>query len=142
MNHEFGVTIATSINVDEIGRPHTFRCNCVLDLRRAADGSALPISEILLKRLRDFRVNYEQMPVDMRDPTAREENDLYRTICEQRGGVLVVTDEADAVIAFCKRLDIPVTRRGLYLVDTQAFEVPSAVREEPAVRGQYARMAG
>lgn len=141
MNHEFGVTIATSINTDEIGSAHAHRYRCVLDLRHDTDGGAFPICETTLRRLRYFHVNYEQMPTSMSQASVREENELYRVICEQRGHVLLLTNEPQSTTQFCMSLDIPIGTRDLYVVGDEPRQMPPRANTGSVIHGQFDRIA-
>lgn len=141
MNNEFGVTIATSINTDEISSAHAHRYRCVIDIRHDADSGAFPICEATLRRLRFFHVNYEQMPMSMTRASVRDENELYRIICEQRGHVLVLTNEPQSTAQFCMSLDIPIGSRDLYVVGSEPRHLPPRVNGNTVARGQFERIA-
>jgi len=142
MKHEFGVTIGSSLGDQDIRDTQTFDYVCVLDLRRCVNNGPLPIEEKTLRKLANFRVSYEQMPMTFYGNDTRKENELFRTITEQRGNVLVLTDEMVPAARFCQQLDIPFSSRDLYIVETASDYIPVQVRKMSSARFQFGSLAG
>ena len=130
MKLEFGVTIATDLSVEDVqglsGFPHFY----VVDLRMLPDGTAKPIAEPVLKRLKNFHVDYHQMPMDLDNATSRQENDLLRTMTDQPGNILVLADKMVPVARFCQELDIPFLSRDLYLVENGRGITPAQINTQ------------
>lgn len=121
MKYEFGVTIANDLALEEISTsnfPHV----SVLDLRHDTNDSAHAIEEACLKRLRNLQVEYQQMPVNLDCINSRTENQLFQTILDHSGNLLILTHEAEGIARFCNSLDVPVRFRRLRLL---SFDAPS-----------------
>lgn len=103
-----GITITSALGVSEIRNTVDFPYSCVIDLRRCVNNGPFPIEEATLRRLNNFRVVYEQLPVSLYSASSRKENDLFRMIVDHHCNVLVLTDEEAAMYRFCETLDIPV----------------------------------
>ncbi|MFD0916651.1 hypothetical protein ACFQ14_09555 [Pseudahrensia aquimaris] len=123
----FGVTIASTLDISEITNQEDFTFSAVIDMRRATDKTAYPVEEVTLRRLRNFRISYQQMPMNLYEPTSREENELHRAITDQQGTILVLTDHAVPLARFCRQMDIPFRSRELYIVETESDYVPVQV---------------
>jgi len=141
MKHQFGVTIASSLTDQDIRDTQTFHHVSVLDLRRCVNNEAFPIEESTLRKLTNFRVSYEQMPMSLRSSNKRKENDLMRMITEQCGNVLVLTDEPVPMARFCQQLDIPFSSKDLYIVETASDYVPVQVKNRYATPASFGSFA-
>ena len=113
MSQEFGVTISSKLCDQDIRNSRSFSFVSVVDLRRCINNGPLPIEESTLRKLTNFRVAYEQLPMTLYGDNARQQNDLFRVITEQRGNVLVLTDEVAPMARFCQDLDIPFSNEEL-----------------------------
>lgn len=137
MKHQFGVKIATSLETDDIcdiwGKAHV----CVIDLRRCINNGPFPIEETTLRRLANYRIAYHQMPMSLYSATARQENELYRTITEQGGTVLVVTDHPVPLARLCQQCDIPFTSTDMYIVETASDYIPVQIAPKPTPPAQF-----
>lgn len=141
MKHQFGVTIGSDLSREEISGLTNFPYVAVLDLRRSDNNGPRPIEEMTLRRLANFRVSYHQTPMNLRTPDRRRENELYLSITEKRGNVLVLTDEPVQVARFCQGLDIPFTSKDLYLVETTSDYVPIQVKAKSGRVGHFGSLA-
>ncbi len=141
MTHEFGVTISSKLSDQDIRDTQTFNHVRVLDLRRCVNNGPFPIEERTLRRLANFRIAYEQMPMTLYGNNSRQKNELFRTITEQHGNVLVLTDEMVPVARFCQQLDIPFSSRDLFIVETASDYIPIQVREPQMPRPQFGSRA-
>lgn len=121
--HESTITIASSLSIDELKDIKSFGHACVIDLRRDETGQAKPIEEVVLKRLRNIWIGYEQMPTDLEAMTIRHENTLFQTLCDQKGSTLVLTNQIAKLASFCMDLDIPFISSELFLVEAGAASV-------------------
>ncbi len=79
----------------------------VLDLRFNEQGSARAIEEEVLLRLKNLRMNYDQLPVDMERPLGWRKNYLMRHMAENLHQLIVITDQPEAVSEFCRSIDVP-----------------------------------
>ena len=132
MRHEFGVTIGSNLTDQDIRDTDTFHHTCVLDMRRCINNGPRPIEETTLRRLANFRVGYEQMPMSLYSATSRQQNDLYRTITEQRGNVLVLTDEPLPMAQLCEQTNIPVSGRDIFIMETAKGDIPVQMKTPAA----------
>ncbi len=124
MEHQFGVTIASSLEDAEICSTKSFPHVCVLDLRRCVNNGPLPVRESTLRKLKNFRVDYDQIPMTFYNQDRRSENLLYLGITQQQGNVLVLTDEPVPLARFCQQMNIPFKSRDLFIVETAEDYVP------------------
>ena len=131
MRNEFGVTIGSNLTDQDIRDTDKFHHTCVLDMRRCINNGPRPIEETTLRRLANFRVSYEQMPMSLYSATARQQNELYRTITEQGGNVLVLTDEPIPMAHLCQQTNIPFSSRNMFIVETGAGDVPVQMLNQP-----------
>lgn len=101
MTQEFHATIASRLDLEQIGSGPEFPFKAILDTRRATSGKASAIEESLLRQLKHFQICYEQEPVDFRNPTRAQENRVVCAVMEKRDQVLVLTDQmSDAMNLF------------------------------------------
>ena len=93
MKYEFGVTIGSRLDDQDIRDTQTFKHVHVLDLRRCINNGPFPIEERTLRKLVNFQVTYEQMPMSLYSASSRAENELFNTITNTKGNVLILIDE-------------------------------------------------
>ena len=141
MKHQFGITIGSDLSREEITGLTDFPYVAVLDLRRCEKDGPRPIEEMTLRRLANFRVPYQQTPMSMRTPNRRKENELFSSITEQRGNVLVLTDEPVQVARFCQGLDIPFSSKDMYLLETATNYVPVQTKAKCGSVRQFGSLA-
>ena len=142
MDIKFCVTLSSKLNENDIRDSQTFNYSSVIDLRRCSNNGPLPIEEKTLRKLANFRVTYEQMPMALYTPNARKQNELFRMITEQRGSVLVLTDEMVPMVRFCEQLNIPFSSRDLYIVETASDYEPVQMLKQATQRSQFGCLAG
>ena len=109
MKYEYGITITTELKLESLARAGEFPFLHVIDARRGKRAKAFPISELIYRRLKNLRVGFDQIPVDLMQPSSREENDLVRSMTEPAGQVLVVTNQVSEMVELCKECYIPVS---------------------------------
>ena len=141
MKYEFGVTIGSRLDDQDIRDTQTFKHVHVLDLRRCINNGPFPIEERTLRKLANFQVTYEQMPMSLYSASSRAENELFNTITNTKGNVLILTDEMVPLARFCQQLDIPFSSRDLYIVETAGDYVPVQVAKKPRVATRFGSLA-
>ena len=141
MNYAFGVTIGSSLDCQDLGPGKKFDHSCVVDLRRCVNNGPQPVEESLLRKLANYRVAYEQMPISMYSANARQKNDLFRTISEHGSNVFILCDEMVAVARFCQELDIPFSSKDLFLVETANDYIPVQVSPRPVQTSSFGSLA-
>ena len=141
MKYEFGVTIGSRLDDQDIRDTQTFKHVHVLDLRRCINNGPFPIEERTLRKLANFQVTYEQMPMSLYSASTRAENELFNTITNTKGNVLILTDEMVPLARFCQQLDIPFSSRDLYIVETAGDYVPVQVAKKPRVATRFGSLA-
>lgn len=124
MRQQFGVTIQSSLEARAIQGFERFPHTQIIDLRHSQCGSARPFEEEIFKRLRNYFVDYEQVPTNLEQPTPRQENQLFRMITEQSGNILIVTEQVAAMARFCRDVDIPYVSNELAVVETTHGDMP------------------
>lgn len=124
MRQQFGVTIQSRLETHDIQGFARFPHAQIIDLRYRDCGSARPFEEAVFKRLRSYFIDYEQVPTNLEQPTARQENRLFRMITEQSGNLLIVTEQVAAMARFCRDVDIPYFSRELAVVETTLGDMP------------------
>ncbi len=108
MKYEYGVTITTELKLEALARAGDFPFVHVVDARRDKRAKAFPISELIYRRLKNLFIGFDQMPIDMEQPTPREENELVRLMTEPAGQILVVTNQVAKMEKLCQECNIPV----------------------------------
>ncbi|WP_108880875.1 hypothetical protein [Anderseniella sp. Alg231-50] len=131
MQHDTEITIANDLDVQNMQRASDLPCAAVLDIRFTAATGARPVEEEVLLRLRNLQVDYEQLPIDLSKPHGWQKNDLMRRITEGRGRMMVITDQPEAVSAFCRDIEVP-----------EAHFARDAQTAVPAVPHQHAPQPG
>jgi hypothetical protein len=109
MKYEFGVTLATDLKLEALSRAGDFPFVHVIDTRTGKNGKAHLISELVYRRLKNFFVDFDQIPVELDAVTSRQENDLVRCMTEPAGQILVLTNDTTAILALCNDCNIPVS---------------------------------
>ncbi len=143
MKYEFGVTITTELATNDIGVEKKFDHVCVLDLRRCANNGPFPIEEAVLRKLANFRVAYEQMPMSLYSPTSRQENELLRVITEQCGNVMIISDHPVPLARFCKDFNIPFKTMQKFLVANETDYVPvQLLQKQQPQRAAFGSLGG
>lgn len=147
MNHIFNITITTNVSTSDIRSTTAFPYSKVIDLRCINSGIALAVNENVSLKLRSFHVDYQQAPINLKDSSSRQQNDLFRTLTEETGNVLVVTDDVVLLEQFCQELDIPFKNRGLHLVVSTPDSVspdrmPIEAYQQPNIMNTEIRQIG
>lgn len=109
MKFEFGVSICRTIDVQEIRTLNRSEHIRVIDLRSNGIGGRYPIQERVVRRLRNYWIDFSQLPTDMRQSTSRQHNELFDMIAYSGGNVLVITHQPELVKRFCQDLNIPIS---------------------------------
>lgn len=104
MQYHTDIKIAAGLDLQTMQRGADMTCDTVLDLRFTNGVDARPVEEEVFLRLRNLQVGYDQLPVNLRQSDQRHKNDLARRITESRGRVMIITDQPEAVSAFCSDL--------------------------------------
>lgn len=107
MKYEYGVTITNELKLESLARAKDFPFVHVIDTRRGKNAQTFPISELIYRRLNNLRVGFDQMPIDLDQPTARQENDLVRSMMEPAGQILVVTNQISQMEKLCRDCHVP-----------------------------------
>ena len=118
MNNAVRVTLAENLNCSDFPATGTFAHTKVLDLRHERDGSARPIEETVLKRLRNHFVDYEQLPMIMDETGPCQDVHLCESIREKGEGVLVLSDDVAQVATLLGLFEIPFESNVFYVVET------------------------
>ena len=131
------VTVSRTLDLDEIISGEGFNFNHVVDLRCGDELQARPIEERVMKKLRNYFIEYEQMPMTNGKSGPCEEVRLCEDLNEMGGSILVVTDDIPYVASLCNLYDIPFTSREFYVVETGKGDIVKSVTPElatPAAR--------
>lgn len=101
MTNTARVTIAKDLTVDDVSGLSDFPFNAVIDLRRDERFGARPVNERLVKRLGNFFVDFNQIPVDVTIEAFTEE--LLAHVVRHDGDLLVLTDQIAEFRTLCDR---------------------------------------
>jgi hypothetical protein len=139
------VTIAQSIEVSDILCDGTFKHSHVFDLRCGEEGKARPVEELVLKRLRNHFISYDQMPMDMDEIGPCEEIHLCEMIREHDGDILIITEDVPQVAHLCNIYKIPFTSKVFYVVETGKGDIvkpytPQTDSDTPNAAAQMSAM--
>ncbi len=104
MQNHTDIKIASELDLQTMQRGADMTCDAVLDLRFTDAADARPVEEEVFLRLRNLQVGYEQLPVNLHQSDRRHKNDLAHRITERRGRMMIITDQHEAVSAFCSDL--------------------------------------
>lgn len=127
MQHEFGVTIVSDLATKDVQGTDAFPHVHVIDLRPNQEGRARAFEEETWRRLRSYFIGYDQLPMNMQNPSPRQENALLRQITEQGGNVLIVTGQVASMAHFCMDFDIPYSSRELVVFEAARSDLPIQV---------------
>lgn len=106
MQAHTGITITNDLELKDMQRAGDVPCNAVIDLRFTGT-DARPVEEEVLLRLRNLQVDYRQLPIDMHETDDRRKHDLMHQLTASRDVVMILTDQPEAVNAFCRDIDKP-----------------------------------
>ncbi|MEM7069406.1 MAG: hypothetical protein AAF478_11035 [Pseudomonadota bacterium] len=120
----YSITIARSLELDEINCRGGFDHKSVIDMRRAQCGATRPIEESVLKRLKNHFIEYEQMDADAIDA---DQQKLVGRADIVSGDTLVLTDDVAHVASHCQANNIPFTSKTFYVVETGMGDVVRTV---------------
>lgn len=134
MQDQTTITIADKLDVQDMLRADDMPCNAVLDLRFTDTADARPVEEEVLLRLRNLQVAYDQLPTDLSKPHGWQKNDLMRRITESRSRMMIITDQPEAVSAFCRDIEVSETRVD-HNAKTRAQTVPQRQLPQPGTAG-------
>ncbi len=123
MNKNSVVTIARTIELNEIITDGSFEHRHVIDLRCSEEGLARPVEEDVLKRLNNHFISYDQISMDMNDVGPCEEIHLCEMLQEYEGNVLLITEDVAQVAHLCSIYKIPFTSKVFYVVETGKGDV-------------------
>ena len=101
MQNHTDIKIASELDLQTMQRGADMTCDAVLDLRFTDAADARPVEEDVFLRLRNLQVGYEQLPVNLQQSDGPHKTDLARRITERRGRMMIITDQAEAMSAFC-----------------------------------------
>lgn len=140
MNKNSIVTIARTIELNEIMTDGSFEHRHVIDLRSGDEGLARPVEEDVLKRLNNHFISYDQVKMDMNDVGPCEEIHLCEMLQEYEGNVLLITEDVAQVAHLCSIYKIPFTSKVFYVVETGKGDVikpfvPVEAQSQPAKVG-------
>lgn len=141
MNNNSIVTIAKTVELNEILTDGSFQHDHVIDIRRSKEGCARPVEEEVLVRLRNHFVSYNQMAMDMNDVGPCEEVHLCEMLKEYDGNVLLVTDDVPQVATLCNIYNIPFQSKVFYVVETGKGDIVKPF-EQPVVQQPAAAKIG
>ena len=132
------IAISQVLDQTEITTDGSFDYSHVLDLRCNHDGTARPIEEAVLKRLKNHFISYQQQPVKKGSVHASAELKLYKMFTELTGKALVVVDDVAHAASLLSMFDIPFESKVFYVVETGKGDVvrsftPSQPLYTPAV---------
>lgn len=142
MNKNSIVTIARTVELNEIITDGSFEHSHVIDLRRNEEGLARPVEEDVLKRLKNHFISYNQVQMDMKDVGPCEEVHLCEMLQEYEGNVLLITEDVPQVAHLCNIYKIPFTSKVFYVVETGKGDVikpytPVEEQRRPARFGSF-----
>jgi hypothetical protein len=104
MQNHTDIKIASELDLQLMQRGADMTCEAVLDLRFTDAAHARPVEEEIFLRLRNLQVDYDQLPVNLHQSDRQHKNDLAHRITERRGRMMIITDQPEAVSAFCSDL--------------------------------------
>lgn len=133
MNVNSIVTIARSIEVEDILSDGSFKHNHVFDLRCGETGKSRPVEESVLKRLSNHFISYDQIPMNMDEIGPCEEIHLCEMIKEHPGDILIITEDVAQLASLCNIYKIPFASKVFYVVETGKGDIvkPFVPVQEP-----------
>lgn len=137
MTQSPNVTIARTLDCTEINVGKGFAFSRVFDLRCEA-GQARPIEEVVLKRLSNHFVDYEQIPLEFSVDGPCKEVHICESVKASDKNTLVLADDLSQIAALFQIYNIEFTSRSFYVVETGKGEI---VRPIPAEHQEVAQAA-
>ncbi len=136
MQNAVKVTLAENLGYADFPTTGTFAHSRVLDLRCESDGSARPIEEAVLKRMRNHFVDYEQLPMIMSEAGPCQDVHLCELVRERDEQTLLLTDDISQVATLLGLFEVPFESNVFYVVETDVGKArksaPAAIAGEPA----------
>jgi hypothetical protein len=132
MRYSYNVTLATELKLEDLSGTDKFPYVHVIDTRSSQDGTAFPIAEMIYRRLKNFFIDFDQIPIYEDAMSSRTENNLARCMTEPAGQVLVLTDHPTILQALCHDCNIPFTVQASAVVEDSKSEAkvnPAAFEE-------------
>lgn len=105
MTNIMRVTIAKDLFVEDVSCVTDFPYGAVIDLRSDVHLRARPVNERLVKRLRNFFVQFSQIPTDVSAEPAVAE-DVLSHVVRHEGEVLLLTDQIVEFRTLCDRNNV------------------------------------
>lgn len=133
------VTIASEIDLVQFSSAAAFNYQQVIDLRCGVLGTARPIKEQILKRLRYLFIDYTQMPLAFSEVSEDRKHEVINTIRSFAGTTLVLTDDIAKLADLCMQSDLPFMSNELYVVESA---LPEPVVSVTRPHMQHAATAG
>ncbi len=142
MTEQLQVTISKNLDASDICNCTEFPHGLVIDLRRESDGSSRPVNELTLKRLQNYFVHFEQMPMDISRHDAKDEDRLYKMLQRGYGDVMILSEDVSAVAAFCQKNEIPFESKALYVVETGKGNLTKSAVWQPGHARKFGTFGG
>ena len=127
---KYSVTIARNLMLNEIRSGNGFNHAKVVDLRQDECGEKRPIEEMVMRRLSNHFISYEQDRLSRDDEGGSDADCLLSMVDTVAGDSLVLTDDISHVAALCQEKSIPFTSKDFYIVETGRGGVVHNVQQD------------
>ncbi|MGI9350672.1 MAG: hypothetical protein ACR2O3_03835 [Rhizobiaceae bacterium] len=125
------IAISQVLDQTEITTDGSFDYSHVLDLRCNLDGSARPVEETVLKRLKNHFISYDQQPVKKGSIHASAELKLYKMLTELTGKALLVVDDVAHAASLLSMFDVSFESKVFYVVETGKGDIVRSITPTP-----------
>ncbi len=106
MQRQASITIANELDLRDMQRASDVACTTVLDLRLTRTGTARPVEEEVLLRLRNLQVQYQQLPIDTCDMQDAQKAELMACVEQCNSRMMIITDQPDTVNALFRMSNV------------------------------------
>lgn len=106
MHRQASITIVNELDLRDMQCASDVACTTVLDLRLTHTGTARPVEEDILLRLRNLQVQYQQLPVDTHDMQDAQKAKLMACVEQCDSRMMIITDQPDTVNALFRTSDL------------------------------------
>ena len=141
MTRQLSITLASDIDLVKFAAGASFTYKRVIDLRCTENGNARPIQEQILKRLKYWFVNYEQLPIDFDTSFGPKISELLEHLEQDFGDVLVLTDNISKLADIFTQRGILFQSNELYVVENR-LDIDTQPRTQKPSDTPYVATAG
>ena len=130
------ITIARSLEAEDIRSNGAFDHVNVIDTRTTECGKTRPIEEGVLKRLKNHFIGYEQVALE------NDDDHLMGRVGAELGDTLVLTDDVAHLASICQQHWVDFKSKSFYVVETGKGDFVRSVPEMEPFEPRFGTFVG